>query len=136
MTWKIAAAVGWTLLILILCTLPGQNLPGTSIVGADKLVHFGMFVGFAVFWLHVTRDGSTSAVRNVLIAGLLFAGGTEIYQGLLPFHRTPDLYDALANSAGLLGGMAGYFFFWRRSAHNPASRRNEPPFENGDSTSS
>ncbi|MEX0822096.1 MAG: VanZ family protein [Rhodothermales bacterium] len=125
MTWRFAAAVGWTLLIVALCTLPGQNLPGTSIVGADKFVHFGLFVGFAVLWLHVTRNGRTSAVRNVIVAGLLLAGGTEIYQGLIPFHRDPDLFDALANTAGLLSGVAGYLF-WRPSRHPPSSGGHDP----------
>jgi len=36
------------------------------------------------------------------IAGLMYGIGTEIYQGMLPWERTPDPMDAIANILGLL----------------------------------
>lgn len=112
MRWKIPAAVAWTLLIVALCSIPGESLPAAPAASADKLVHFAIFLVFGWLWLGVTNHSRKAAVRNVLIAGILLAGLTEIYQGLLPFDRQPDAYDVLANAAGLLAAV-GAHHLWR-----------------------
>jgi len=45
-------AILWIILILVLCTLPGKDVPHTgwfSIKNLDKLVHFGLFGGIVFF---------------------------------------------------------------------------------------
>jgi VanZ family protein len=53
--------ITWTLLIVIAMCLPGRYLPsegGFSVPNFDKLVHLGMFGGFAFLWsLYLTRYG-------------------------------------------------------------------------------
>ncbi|MEM1095245.1 MAG: VanZ family protein [Bacteroidota bacterium] len=92
----------WTLGILAACSIPGTSLPSVSLWEFDKAVHFVLFFGFGALglWAYPKRTGW------VLLAGLAYAVGTEFYQGLLPWPRTPDLYDAVANSIGLLAGVA------------------------------
>jgi VanZ family protein len=114
MIWKLAAALGWTGLILIACTMPGTNLPSPGIVGLDKLVHFILFAVFGWLWLSVAPASPGKAVRNVLIAGLLFAGLTEIYQAMLPYERDPSALDAAANAAGLVTGIMSNRLLMRR----------------------
>ena len=99
--WRVLA-LGWTLGIVAACTIPGSSLPSSDLWEADKLIHFGLFVGFGALWML----GLTGPVQRralwVIVTGLAFAGGTEVYQGWLPFGRSPDVFDALANSVGLV----------------------------------
>ena len=103
-------AVAWTLLILALCSIPGGSLPTAPGLSLDKVGHAGMFAVFAWLWLHATPPGKAGWV---LAGGAAFAVATEVYQGLLPFDRTPDPFDALADLAGLFLGLLAYRL-WRR----------------------
>lgn len=90
-----------TVLILTAVLLPGSKIPETSIPGVDKIVHFLLFAGWTVA---ITHDFNVKWYK-VLIAGLLFALLTELIQ--IPIEkRTFDLNDLLADTAGILFGMA------------------------------
>lgn len=105
MIWKLAA-IAWTALIIIVCSIPGTDLPATEVAGLDKVGHFVLFAVFGWLWLTAVKSRPGRAVRNVLLAGLVLALLTEIYQGLLPFERDPSALDAAANAAGLFAGIA------------------------------
>ena len=47
----VALAVGWTVVILALCSIPGGDLPEVRIMSADKIAHFGMFAAFGWLWM-------------------------------------------------------------------------------------
>lgn len=102
-------ALGWTLLILIACSIPGPAVPSTSLLELDKLAHFVLFAGFGWLWLWAYPDRTLV----VLGAGLLYAAGTEVYQGLLPLDRYPEVLDFVANAFGLSAAV-GVHRFWRR----------------------
>lgn len=101
-------ALGWTLAILIGCSIPGDDLPSSILLSFDKLAHLLAFVGFGWLWLRAYPD----AARTILIAGLLFAVGTEVYQHLMPIGRHFDPLDALADAVGLLLGLG---VAWRQT---------------------
>lgn len=112
---KKALAIGWTLVILALFTIPGSSLPkDSSLLEFDKLAHFGLFVIFGVCWMWALNQPLKRRVVTVLVAGIAYAWLTEVYQGLLPFERTPDVYDAIANTAGLLVAVFGYVVWEKR----------------------
>ncbi|HEV7380306.1 MAG TPA: VanZ family protein [Dyadobacter sp.] len=93
----------WTLCILVACTIPGKSIPSAPVIGFDKLVHAGLFGVWIVLWLMATR-------RNALlyvVIGVAYGIGLEFYQQLLPFDRTFDWWDALADAVGVL---LGYYF--------------------------
>lgn len=102
--WSLVVAFGWTLFILILTSVPGSDLPRTDLVSADKAGHFLLFAGFGYLWMHSLPLDVTPRFRLVLFAGLAFGVLTEIAQGVLPFGRHPDKWDAAANAAGVLIG--------------------------------
>jgi len=108
--WILVAAVGWTLLILALCTVPGKDLPEINIISIDKIGHFGIFAVFGWLWMRAyTLSDLARRSRYVLVGGLAYAVLTEIYQGIMPFGREADLWDAAANAAGLLAGVGVYW---------------------------
>ncbi|MGI9174537.1 MAG: VanZ family protein [Rhodothermales bacterium] len=111
-------AIAWTLFIVALCSIPCDDIPDMDIWGYDKIGHFVMFAGFGWLWAHAAPK---NALGWVLAAGVAFAGLTEVYQGLLPFDRTPDLYDALADIIGLSAGLLVYRLQkHRRARQQPA----------------
>lgn len=107
-------AILWTLGILAACSIPGSDLPDIDIVSFDKFVHFVVFAGFGWLWMTALRGPLTHTTRWVLGAGIAYAVLTEIYQGLLPFERTPDPVDALANTVGLVIAILLYRFVHTR----------------------
>ncbi|MEM8556995.1 MAG: VanZ family protein [Bacteroidota bacterium] len=105
-------ASAWTLLCLALFTIPGQDLP-PQLLSLDKLVHLGLFAVLGVLWM---RAVPRRAWPWVLVGGLAYGIGTELYQGMLPWPREPDPFDALADGVGLLLGVGGWFAWPRHRA--------------------
>lgn len=95
-------AIVWTLGILAACSIPGKDLPDLNLVSFDKVAHFIVFAGFGWLWMRALQGPGGRRTAYVVGFGLAYAALTEVYQGLLPFDRTPDPYDALANAFGLL----------------------------------
>ena len=104
----------WTLLILLLCLMPGDNLPSTSFLsfeGADKLLHFTLYFVLLTFvgkGLVNYFDSSYSSNRIIVIAFFycLFLGvGIEFLQDIFVAGRSGDFFDVLANATGASVGV-------------------------------
>ena len=104
----------WTLLILQLCLMPGDNLPSTSFLsfkGADKLLHFTLYFVLLILvgkGLVNYFDSSYSSNRIIVIAFLycLFLGvGIEFLQSIFVPGRSGDFFDVLANATGASVGV-------------------------------
>ena len=93
-------AVFWTLLILLACSWPGKDIPEAPVAGFDKVVHSGLFVVWTILWLLVYPAKSIW----VILLGMAYGLGLEFYQQILPFDRTFDWWDAVADSVGVLLG--------------------------------
>ncbi|MBO9612863.1 MAG: VanZ family protein [Dyadobacter sp.] len=93
----------WSFLILVACTWPGKDIPAAPVVGFDKIVHSGLFTVWAILALIIYPEKS----RLVVGLGMAYGLGLEFYQQLLPFDRTFDWWDAVADAAGVL---IGYLF--------------------------
>lgn len=93
----------WSFLILVACTWPGKDLPAAPVLGFDKIVHSGLFTVWAILALIIYPEKS----RFVVGLGMAYGLGLEFYQQLLPFDRTFDWWDAVADAAGVL---IGYVF--------------------------
>lgn len=92
----------WSFIILVACTWPGKDLPAAPVVGFDKIVHSGLFTVWAILALIIYPRKS----RLVVVLGMAYGLGLEFYQQLLPFDRTFDWWDAVADAVGV--GI-GYF---------------------------
>ena len=106
-------AIGWTLLILAGCSIPGNDIPdiGFDLFEGDKLIHFTFFLVFGWLWSKALPERLPGKIFWVGLVGLLYGVGTEIYQGMLPWDRTPDPMDAIANMLGLF--MSILVYGWR-----------------------
>ena len=89
---------------MLACSWPGKDLPESPVVGFDKIVHIGMFVGWTILWLSY----APSKVLFILLLGMAFGVFLEFYQQWLPFDRTFDWWDAAADGLGTLLGAIAY----------------------------
>jgi VanZ family protein len=99
-------AVSYTFWLTTISLIPmgGINLPSFSY--ADKLVHFLLYFFLTVFWLLAYPKLWDKRLRFILLViawGILI----EIIQGLVP-ERSPELWDAVANT---IGGVTGLIFY-------------------------
>ncbi|GIV58849.1 MAG: hypothetical protein KatS3mg042_1762 [Rhodothermaceae bacterium] len=107
-------ALGWTALIVILLTLPGDTLPDATLLEYDKLGHAVLFGVLGWLWMHALPHSLRVRIAGVLAGGAVFAVMSEFYQGLLPWPRTPDALDVVADVIGLIVGVSLYALRTRR----------------------
>jgi VanZ family protein len=113
-SWRHKAFVTYVLFMLLLFLVPVPAGPLDRATHLDKVIHFSIFLAFALFW-HL--DSSSGAART-LLATLLFAGAIEVLQGLLPY-RDSDWWDL---AAGAVGGVVGaVIIFWTARQRRPAT---------------
>lgn len=89
------------LAIAVVCLLPGSKLPDVRV--SDKLEHLVAFAMLA-FWfgsILVRRDFFWLAVALIAFGGLI-----ELAQGAMRYGREADIRDLLADSIGVLLGLA------------------------------
>lgn len=101
-------ALVWTLLIVIGLTLPGHSLPSGSLLEYDKAIHLGLFFVLTVLWLEALANGRVHRALIILGSIIAFSFLSEVYQQLLPFDRTADLFDAVADSIGATLGLVAW----------------------------
>ncbi|MFY9308927.1 MAG: VanZ family protein [Bacteroidia bacterium] len=107
----------WALIILILCGIPGRDIPHISfleLLSFDKFVHAGIFMVLVV----LTIRGFTlqknfpklqaSAKAAACISCIVYGGLLEVMQGTLFEGRSADIYDFIANSFGCIVGLLLY----------------------------
>lgn len=98
-------SIGWALLILGLCSMPGRFIPSTSwleMLSFDKWVHAGIFfvlVSLLNFSVHFTHQNHTLFYIYFLLS-VLYGGALEIMQATVFSERSADWYDMIANSFG------------------------------------
>lgn len=72
----------------------------------DKIAHFLAFAAWAFCWQFAFKN-----YLNTLSIGIVYGILIEVWQGLMPgkYKRTFSWYDALADAAGVIGGLAAYY---------------------------
>jgi VanZ family protein len=81
--------------MLLAFLLPTPATPLAESQHLDKVVHFGIFLGFALVFY---GDRHATAWRTFLIS-TAFAGGIELVQSILSY-RQGDWWDFVAGAAG------------------------------------
>jgi VanZ family protein len=107
----------WALVILILCGIPGRDIPHISfleLLEFDKFVHAGIFFvlllltarGFALQTNNRTLSKSFRLFAFIICVA--YGGALEIMQQLVFVGRSADIYDFIANSFGCVMGVILY----------------------------
>ena len=111
--------IAWALFILALCGLPGDKLPGTHLIGFDKIVHFGIYALFVVILIvGFKKQSQFNPLRHkAILIAVLFSIGygilIEVLQGTVFVSRSIELPDVLANTLGSLFGLVCFHLIYR-----------------------
>ncbi|PIQ62278.1 MAG: hypothetical protein COV99_06715 [Bacteroidetes bacterium CG12_big_fil_rev_8_21_14_0_65_60_17] len=106
-------AVLWSIIVVVLLSVPTGTLQSSDYLEWDKVVHFGLF--FVMTWLWLVAAGHRGRGMSLLIlaAAIAFAFASEWYQHLLPV-RSMDVHDAVADSAGSVAAWTLWaYLMWR-----------------------
>ena len=99
--------ISYTLFITFLLLFPITNFPKVEVPFIDKLGHVILFSILVIIWLlfvlSKTEVGKLTSIWVVLIA-FFYGIIIEASQGLFFESRTADVWDIIANSAGILLG--------------------------------
>lgn len=117
---KLIFPILWTLVVAALCCMPGSMIPnegGFSIPQFDKLVHMGMFGGFAFLWNLYLSKKISDASRLLRLFFLVFilanayGIGMEFVQKCCVPMRDYDEADIIADmvGAGIAYGLSNIF---------------------------
>ena len=91
------------LAILSLSAVPKLNL-GLGIKAGDKYLHFIAYFGLSLMWYFALKDRINKKYFKIFVPLCLIFYGI-ILEGLqsgLTTYRTGDIYDAIANTAGVI----------------------------------
>jgi hypothetical protein len=108
---RIYFPLGWTLFTIILCCLPGSDIPSTGIFaaeGIDKIVHVILFGGIVFFWGYywIARPGTREEWRKLMILIALLSIVLGVVLEFLQLYyipgRTFDLIDMGADATGAI----------------------------------
>jgi VanZ family protein len=111
--WSLLCA----LVILILCGMPGKDVPHISFLEAlsfDKFVHAGIFFTLILFTIRgfLVQPNSLKLKQFAKIIALtlcvIYGGLLEIMQGTLCEGRNADVFDFIADSVGCITGLSVY----------------------------
>lgn len=105
-------ATVWIILILIVCTLPGNDIPTNSFfekIHFDKIVHFGLFGGVVLFlslgiYQQKRYISSATLILLVMIAAT-YGLAIEFIQKYWAIGRSFDIYDVVADTLGAIAGI-------------------------------
>jgi VanZ family protein len=99
----------WTLLIFLLCLIPGNELPGVKIPMADKWVHFLLFGIFSFLWMCAGPSAKLSRLFVAFAVGCLLGWAVEELQGLLTsLGRSKSVQDIFADTIGSVIGVMAF----------------------------
>lgn len=103
--WWLAIVV-----IVVVCLMPPPPLPPLP-QNSDKIEHLLGYFALAAAAVQIYRRGGALWLVG---AGLVAMGvAIEALQGALTTTRQPDAYDAVANTVGVVLGLATAFSPWR-----------------------
>ncbi|MBB6092301.1 VanZ family protein [Povalibacter uvarum] len=117
--WWLVFGWAWIIIAIVVCLLPGKNLPVTHV--SDKIEHAALYA-FLMIWFAGLYPRSRYTL--IAVALLLLGVAIELAQGAMHLGRTADVRDVIANSIGVgigltlsllgLGGWAQWIDGWAR----------------------
>jgi len=103
------AAIVWTVILFLGCALPQKELPQPMTL-FDKFNHLAIFMLWAFLW----KEGSRFSALVVFAIGTAYGILIELYQLVMPIGRACEWQDVVADSVGLMLGLAFSAYVWPR----------------------
>ena len=111
-------AIGWTVLIAVLCLVKLTDLPSFGVSGADKYVHFTFHFVFTMLWglyfWQKLNERTISKIVRIVILSLCYGILIEILQETCTTTRHADIFDVLANLSGAVAALVLFLLIKRQ----------------------
>jgi glycopeptide antibiotics resistance protein len=110
----------WALIILVACATPGEQLPPSPFLDFDKLVHLAIFGVFQLLLLRgfLRQQNFPILQKNHVIISLMMSVGygllMEVLQGYVFRNRSFDVFDAAANTLGIILSTLVWILFLKK----------------------
>ena len=116
-------ALIWSVLVLILCNMPQEDIPETSLFfeGFDKMAHLGFFFILTVllFFGKINQQNSYDyrilTIIKILLITASLGGGIEILQWKVFTYRSAEWWDFTSDMLGVGMGVFGYLLLHRKA---------------------
>lgn len=98
-------ALGWTLLLTVLSLFSVKKLPKLEFDFSDKLLHSFFYLILSLLWfLYFEIKDGKKKLHPLLIGSIIFFYGIviEALQEIMPYGRSADWKDMVANAMGIL----------------------------------
>lgn len=122
--YSFAFSITWALIILALCSMPGQHIPSfklLELLSFDKWVHAGIFFVLCclMFFTIIQKSDSRKKIYSFFALAVIYGCSLELMQATVFSNRSADLNDIIANSIGCVFGLLYYrkIFTWLGKAH-------------------
>jgi VanZ family protein len=109
--WK---PILWLALICYGLFIPAKELPlrpFLNIPHFDKMVHFSLFFGLCILLFNPFKKINLKYYFFAPATSLFLGAILELSQHFISRSRHTDLYDFIANSAGILAALVFYYLF-------------------------
>lgn len=108
------APIAWTVVILVLTSLPGSRIPSVAVPGVDKIVHFVLYGVLGLLIARaLDRRGVARAALLAILIGASFGAVDEWHQRFIA-GRSPSAADWAADVAGAAVGSIALLVRGRR----------------------
>ena len=111
-------AITWSIIVLVLTLIPGEELPNVPVFGIDKIVHVGIFgLLMLLSAAGLYKSSQLISIRKpsfmALIYSVSFGVIIELIQPFVP-GRSFSYFDILANTIGVALGYMTYVLLRRK----------------------
>lgn len=104
LSFKKWPSILWAIFILALSTIPGPSLPQQKLLPhLDKIVHFIFYLILVILSFNGWKENKNGFIIISLV--LSYGVGIELIQHFFIEKRFFDIYDLVANTAGVLVGL-------------------------------
>ncbi|MFD1616487.1 VanZ family protein [Gelatiniphilus marinus] len=104
--YALLIAVFYSLALALVSLVRLNNLPDVGVSFGDKIFHFLVYAVLAFLWFNtfffVFKQKKTRAVQYAAVFSIVFGIIIEVLQGSITVSRHTDVYDAIANTLGVL----------------------------------
>lgn len=113
---NILPAISWSVFVLFVSLIPGNELPEFQVefLFVDKFAHAILFAGLSFFWIFGLRKAGINTLFNskvdliLFVSILVFGIVIELLQHFVIPQRHFDAFDIVANGVGIA---LGFLFF-------------------------
>ncbi len=104
--YALIIAIFYSLALAMVSLVKINNLPNAGISHADKIFHFLVYSVLAFLWVNTFffkfKYKKTKAIIYAALFSIIFGIIIEVLQGSVTASRHTDIYDAIANTLGVL----------------------------------